>query len=204
MCTPLGSAPQAGTGGGGGHSAQHTSAHTGAAVPALPVPPPGCACLHVPSPALPEASLGGCADTCGTAILMSRYSELEEICPRSDACGYRWDLYPSFSPVGAVGLPHSSQVPASSCRVPPLLGCCVGRWGLQFCSVPSLMSGTSLNLTALLRFAPFCVSANKYCSTLKITNKHEESSKAALGPEFPVQFLSQGGSWSRFSSAQAA
>lgn len=50
----------------------------------------------------------------------------EEICPRSDACGYRWDLYPSFSPVGAVGLPHSSQVPASSCRVPPCWG---AAWG---------------------------------------------------------------------------
>lgn len=114
----------------------------------------------------------------------------KEIYPRSDACGYRWDIYPSFSPVGAVGLPYSNQVPASSCRA-PLVG--VGRRGLQFCPEPSLMSGTSLNLVALLRFAPFCVSANKYCSTLKITNKHEESSKAALGPEFPVQFLSQGG-----------
>lgn len=87
---------------------------------------------------------------------------------------------------------------------PPLLGRCVGWRGLQLCPGLSLMSGTSLNLAALLRFAPFCVSANKYCSVLKITVQHEESSKAALGPEFPVQCLSQRGSWSRFSSARAA
>lgn len=173
------------------------SAHMGAAAPILPVPSPGWLSLQLH---LGDAQTPVVLQFLGLDFL----SWEKEISPRSDACGYRWDIYPSFSPVGAAGLPHSSQVPASSCRAPPCLGHCVGWRGLQLCPGLSLMSGTSLNLAALLRFAPFCVSANKYCSVLKITVQHEESSKAALGPEFPVQCLSQRGSWSRFSSAWAA